>query len=133
MSNKQFILLENSTHLKCQFIIHPFRILFRNNTFFICYFFTKPSPSSFYIIAIFILSERIYGWSHPIVEQRIRFGKIDNRKGIFLIDHQILYWKIEPLIISNRIHIIRHNKIVLCRSDLNTKRFTLKAANKFPL
>ena len=87
MSNKQFILLKDSTNLKRQFIIHPFRILSRNNTFFICYFFTISSPSSLYSIAIFILSERVNSWSHSIIKQRIRLGKIDNRKGVLLINH----------------------------------------------
>lgn len=68
MSNKQFILLKDSTHLKRQSIIHPFWILLRNNTFFICNLFTKSSPSSLNIIVVFILGKRIDSWSHSIVK-----------------------------------------------------------------
>jgi len=133
MCDKKFVLFAVGRDLEAKFIIHSSWILAINYSFFIAYLSSLSSPTFLNAQNSLILCKGVNSGSHSIIKQRVRFGEIYYIESVIFADFHFLYWKVKPLVISLRVCIVLHHKVILQIPYLPKHRFTLKTANKFPL
>ena len=113
MSDEQFILFERSGYFKGKSVVLPSRVLMRQNSSLIADIFSRSLPSLVFSYIPSIFSHRVHSRRHSIVEERVRFGEIDNRKGVLLACSHVFHGEVKPLIVASGISIIGHHQIVL--------------------
>ena len=112
MSDEQFILFVYGGNLKTELIVHPSWILSVDYSFFIAHISPLSSPSLLNTENSLIFSKGVYSRRHSIVEQWVRFGKIDHIESVLLLAFHLLNRKVKPLIVALRIGIILHHQVI---------------------
>jgi len=108
MRHKKFIILKRAWEFESKPIVHSSGVLSRHLAFFVRNLLSLSSPTLIVAKDIFVLNHWIYDRQHPIVEQGIRFGKINDWKCVLFVENHPFYRKKEPLVASCRIRIIAH-------------------------